>query len=221
MKICGVDEAGRGPVIGPLVICAYCLEEKNLQNLHNLKIKESKQLNEKQRKKAFEKLKKLSTDFKYAVISAKEIDRNSENGINLNQLEAKKIAELLDELLPDVVYIDSPTSPDGNKFSMMVKENLLHKNINLFSGHYADIKYPIVAAASIIAKVIRDEEIEAIHKELGMNFGSGYPADPITIQFLKNNWDNPKVSEYIRKSWGTIKELEKRKIQRLLSDFEN
>lgn len=153
MKICGVDEAGRGPVIGPLVICAYCIDEKELPELLKLKVKDSKLLTPKQRASLYSKLKKLSKDFKLAVIPAQEIDSRNAVGTNLNQLEALKIAELLDELRPDVVYVDSPTSPKAEKFAGMIFEKSVHKNIKIIAEHKADVKYPVVSAASILAKV--------------------------------------------------------------------
>ena len=220
MKICGVDEAGRGPVIGPLVICAYCIDEKDLPKLEKLKVKDSKLLTAKQREQLYPKLKKLSKDFKLAVISAKEIDSRNAVGTNLNQLEALKIAELLDDLCPDVVYVDSPTSPKAEKFAEMILKTSIHKNIKIIAEHKADVKYPVVSAASIIAKVDRDEEIELIKKEIGLDFGSGYPADPITMGFVRAHWENA-LSQYIRKSWGTIKELQKAKNQKTLTEFED
>jgi len=220
MKICGVDEAGRGPVIGPLVICAYCIDEKDTPELLKLNVKDSKLLTPKQREALYNKLKKLSKDFKLAVISAKEIDSRNAVGTNLNQLEALKIAELLDDLRPDVVYVDSPTSPKAEKFAEMIFKTSIHKDIKIIAEHRADQKYKICSAASIIAKVDRDDEIEMIKKELGFDFGSGYPADPITKRFVKEHWEN-SLSQYIRKSWGTIKELEKLKGQKTLTEFED
>lgn len=220
MKICGVDEAGRGPVIGPLVICAYCIDEAQLAKLQKLNVKDSKQLTAKQRVSFYGKLKKLSKDFKLAVISAKEIDSRNAVGTNLNQLEALKIAELLDDLHPDVTYVDSPTSPKAMKFAEMILKNALHKDLKIIAEHKADVKYPVVSAASILAKVDRDDEIEIIKKEIGLDFGSGYPADPVTIKFVKAHWEN-SLSQYIRKSWGTIKTLEKAKWQKTLAEFED
>jgi ribonuclease HII len=165
-------------------------------------------------------LTKLSKDFKLAVISAQEIDSRNAVGTNLNQLEALKIAELLDDLCPDVVYVDSPTSPKAEKFAEMILKTSVHKNIKIVAEHKADVNYPICSAASIIAKVTRDEEIEIIKKEIGLDFGSGYPADPITIKFVKAHWENA-LSKYIRKSWGTIKDLKKAKFQKTLAEFED
>ncbi len=162
----------------------------------------------------------MSKDFKLAVIPAQEIDSRNAVGTNLNQLEALKIAELLDDLRPDVVYVDSPTSPKAEKFAEMILKTSVHKNIKIVAEHKADSKYPICSAASIIAKVDRDDEIEMIKKEIGFDFGSGYPADPITKKFVKEHWEN-SLSQYIRKSWGTIKELEKLKGQKTLAEFED
>ena len=163
----------------------------------------------------------MSKDYKISVISAKEIDSRSSVGLNINQLEALKVAELIDATAPDIVYVDSPTSPDGKKFEQMIRKDLIHKTVKIVSEHKADAKYPTCSAASIISKVTRDEEVDAIQKELGIDFGSGYPADPITKEFLKENWENPAVQEYIRKSWGTIKDLEKLKGQKTLAQFED
>jgi ribonuclease HII len=220
MKICGIDEAGRGPVVGPLVIGAFCIEESKMNDLLKLGVKDSKMLSPKQRENLYAKIVKLSKDFKMAVISAQEIDSRSDIGLNLNQLEALKISELIDELQPDVVYVDSPTSPDGKKFESMIRENLFRQDLKIISEHKADVNYPIVSAASILAKVTRDEEIEIIKKEIGADFGSGYPADPITKKFVKEHWEN-SLSKYIRKSWGTIKDLEKAKKQKTLAAFED
>jgi len=220
-KICGIDEAGRGPVMGPLVMAAYCIEDSQTEELNSLRVKDSKLLSPGQREKLFHLLTKLSKNYKISVITAKEIDSRSAVGLNLNQLEALKVAELINDLAPDIVYVDSPTSPDGKKFEQMIRKDLIHKTVKIVSEHKADQKYPTCSAASILAKVTRDEEIEAIKKELGIDFGSGYAADNITKHYLKSNWEKPEVQEYIRKSWGTIKDLEKLKGQKTLGEFED
>ena len=221
MKICGIDEAGRGPVIGPLVIAAYCIEEEKHGELQKLGLKDSKLLSPRQRDAFFKKLTKFSEDYSIKIIPAKEIDSRSDVGLNINELEALKVAELIDELAPDFVYVDSPTSPDGKVFEKMIRKNLAHQSVKIASEHKADARYAIVSAASILAKVTRDEEVAEIKKEVKTDFGSGYPADPITKEFLKRNWENPIITPYIRKSWGTIKQLEKLKGQKTLGEFED
>jgi len=116
MKICGIDEAGRGPVVGPLVICGACFEDVDVPELAKLNVKDSKLLTPTRRKHLFQKIIDLSSGYVIKIVPAEEIDSRAAVGLNLNELEALKIAHIIDELKPDVVYVDSPTSPDPNKF---------------------------------------------------------------------------------------------------------
>ena len=216
--IAGCDESGRGPVLGPLVISCVAMEEDKLIELEKIGVKDSKLLTPKQREKLYDKIIKLAHSYKITIISAQEIDSRASVGLNLNQLEALKIAELIDEIKPDVVYVDSPTSPDQNKFEHMIRKHLKCK-CDIHAEWKADLHHRIVGASSILSKVTRDKEVEKIRKATGMEFGSGYPADPITIKFVKEHWEN-SLSKYIRHSWGTIKELEKLKGQKTLAGFD-
>jgi len=219
MKILGIDEAGRGPVIGPLVICGAMFEEEKVPELKKLGVKDSKLLSPARRKSLFQKIIDISSGYKLEIVSAQEIDSRASIGLNLNQLEALKAAQIIDELKPDVVFVDSPTSPDQNKFEEMIRRHLKNQNVDIHAEWKADLNHPEASAASILAKVTRDEEIEKIKKEIGEDFGSGYSADPITIKFVKEHWEN-SLAKYIRKSWGTIKELEKLKGQKKLEGFD-
>jgi ribonuclease HII len=124
----------------------------------------------------------------------------------LNQLEVKFVAKILDRLKPDVAYIDAPDrSPERFACQIIQKLSLPMK---IISEHKADQKYPIVSAASIIAKQKRDEVIEGLHKTYG-DFGSGYPSDPKTRMFVKK-WimtDGCNLP-IIRRTWKTLKNLE-------------
>ena len=146
-----------------------------------------------------------------------EIDSRAEVGLNLNQLEALKSAEMIDSLKPDKVYVDSPTTPRPEKFAEFIRAYMKTEPGVIIAEHRADLKYVQVGAASILAKVTRDAEIEKIKREVGMDFGSGYPADPITKRFVEEHWED-KLAKYIRKSWATIKTLEHNKAQSKL-DF--
>ncbi|MBI5228953.1 ribonuclease HII, partial [Candidatus Micrarchaeota archaeon] len=77
----------------------------------------------------------------------------------------------------------------------------------IFCEHFADKKYPVVGAASIVAKVIRDAEIEKIKREFGVDFGNGYTHSPETIEFIKKNLKNPALQKYLRHKWETMKRL--------------
>ncbi len=221
--ICGTDEAGRGPVLGPLVIAGVSFKEENLDALKALGVKDSKLLTEKQRENLFDKILDLAHDSHIINISAEEIDSRSSIGLNLNQLEALKISEIITALKPNTIYVDSPVSPDGAKFTLMIQgfiENPV--NTEIISEHKADTKHPEVAAASIIAKVTRDRAMKEIEKEIGTTIGSGYPADPETKKFLGSCEENEQYKifcKYIRRTWATFKNMKAKKAQTDLSKF--
>lgn len=216
--ICGIDEAGRGPVIGPLVMCGLLIKEEDEKELIRLKVKDSKLLTKTQREFLFDKIKEVSQKYKIIVIGPSEIDKavHNHDGLNLNKLEARKSAEILNELNMDKAIIDAPSNNIKNykKYLMRFVKN---KNIEVILEHKADVNYPVVSAASILAKVTRDNEIEKLKKHIGIDFGSGYMSDPKTVEFLKNNFE--KYENLFRKSWFPYKKLVNQKFQKSLSDF--
>ncbi len=211
--IAGIDEAGRGPVIGPLVICAYMINEKDMGLLANIGAKDSKLLSAPKRQKMFAELQKAAKAYEIIEIPPAEIDAAVESETtNLNWLEAQKAAIMLNRLNPDVAIIDCP-SPNLKAYKEYIYTFLKKKDMELILEHKAERHLP-VAAASIIAKVTRDKRIEEIKKEVGEDFGSGYPADPLTKKFIELNWKSEN-SKYMRKSWATYKAL----AQKSLGEF--
>lgn len=201
----GIDEAGRGPLIGPIVICGVMVDEKDIQRLHDIGVRDSKLLSPLKRERLVEGIEAIAKGIKYLVVHPLEIDAAVESDtINLNWLEAIKSAEILNALSPDTAILDCP-SPNTNAYSSYVRERLNNKNMKIIAEHKADANYPSVAAASIIAKVRRDAEIESIKKHIGIQFGSGYPADERTVRFLKENWQ--KHPEVFRHSWAPYKKI--------------
>ncbi|HLF55199.1 MAG TPA: ribonuclease HII [Candidatus Nanoarchaeia archaeon] len=217
MKVLGVDEAGRGAVLGPLVICGALIDEKDEAQLKELGVKDSKLLTPKQRERIAKELPKL-VKYQLIIISPPEIDSNvgGENGSNLNWLEAVKTVELINMLQPEKALIDCP-SPNTKAYHEYIAERLLHKKVKIITEHKADYKYLIVGAASILAKVTRDAEIEKIKKHVGEDCGPGYPANSITQAFLKKNWN--KHPELFRHSWSTYKEVAGLKKQKKIGEF--
>lgn len=211
--IIGIDEAGRGCIIGPMVICAAAINPMEEYKLKELGVKDSKKLSPKQREALYPKVAHMC---KYVTVkvSAEELtllmDRHS-----LNEIEAMKIAQLIDQLaLPDATaFIDSPDNIPSN-FSKRV-EKYLKSKAKLVSANKADDKYLIVGAASIVAKVTRDREIEKIKKEIGVDFNSGYTSDPVTQKIVADRKSYPLLDKYLRKKWSTLKE----KNQKTLSEF--
>ncbi|MEM5812923.1 MAG: ribonuclease HII [Candidatus Aenigmatarchaeota archaeon] len=214
--VLGIDEAGRGSVIGPLVICGVLIEESKIELLKEAK--DSKLLSPKRREKLEKKIKEVVKDFAVIKISSEEIDKlRSEK--NLNNIEIENMQKIINLFNPDVVIIDSPEK-NVKKFERKIREKIKNNNIEIICENYADRKYKVVSAASIIAKVERDREIEKIKKEYKIDFGSGYPSDERTIKFLENIIKNEKeLPKFIRKSWLTVKRLSKRKLQAKIKYF--
>jgi ribonuclease HII len=214
-QIVGLDEAGRGPVIGPMVMCGVKLEEKNQFKLKLLGVKDSKLLSPEQREKLYEILTK-ELDYTIRVIDQKEIDFAVESdNTNLNWLEGDKISEIINELGGKRIIIDCPSN-NKEAFENYVRERIKSKKVEIKTEFKADKKYLVVGAASIIAKVTRDRIIGEIKKKHKIEFGSGYPSDPITRDFIKNNWDKYDI---FRKSWATYKNAKKEKSQKDLTNF--
>lgn len=213
---CGIEEAGRGPVIGPLVMCGIVFNEEDEKKLSELGVKDSKQLTAKQRENLFEKILKISKKHEIVIVSPEEIDSALESDDNnLNWLEAQTTAKILNELNADKAIIDCP-STNIKAYSEYLKNSLKVKT-SISCAHHADINFPIVSASSIIAKVIRDKEIEKIKKKYKINFGSGYPSDQKTKEFLEKNWN--KYPEIFRHSWKPYKEIVNKFNQSNLEDW--
>ncbi|MHA1309729.1 MAG: ribonuclease HII [Candidatus Helarchaeota archaeon] len=222
MLIAGIDECGRGPAIGPMVMCIVAAKESMINDLIFWGVKDSKKISPKKREQLYEILKK-EVIYKYRIISAREIDAClKDNNSNLNWLEAEISAQLTNELLKKHnikrIFLDCPSnniSAYENFFKKLIK-----KNIEIICEHKSDENYPIVGAASIIAKVIRDSEIEKIKIKYNVNFGSGYTSDKNTIIFLKNYYlKNREFPDFVRKSWKTISNIKREIKQRKIDTF--
>ena len=178
--ICGVDEAGKGPVIGPLVVAAVAV--KNAKDIQDLGVKDSKQLNPIKRKE-LSNIIKDKFDYTIEIIEAEKVDEYRKQN-RLNDLNREAFEKLISKLNPNVAYVDA-ADVNEHRFGKQIKEKLTNENdTDIISMHKADEKIDVVAAASIIAKEAREEEIRRLKKEIG-DFGSGYPSDERTIKFLK------------------------------------
>mgnify|MGYP001568329996 CR=1 FL=1 len=217
MLILGIDEAGRGPVIGPLIIAGAMFNEKDLPKLKSLDVKDSKLLTIKQINELRKKIEKIAVKTEVIKAYPKEIDEAVEgkNNLNLNWLEAHKQTEIINKLKSDKAIIDCP-STNIKKFKNYL-QNLLKVKTELIVEHKADVKYVACSAASIIAKSVREEEVAKIEKFVGESIGSGYPSNPICQEFIKHNID--KYPEIFRKSWMTYKNHKTAKMQKKLNEF--
>ncbi len=208
MLVAGVDDAGRGSVLGPLVIAGVLMRKEDLQKLVNLGVKDSKLLSPKRRKKLAEEIKRTALKWHVVKLSPSEIDRVVNFGRKLhklNRLEAHAMAKVIEELRPDIAYVDASDTL-AERFKQHILERLKFK-IDIISEHKADKKYPIVSAASIIAKVERDKAIEKIKREYG-EVGCGYITDPKTVEFLEKCIKKyGAYPDFVRKSWKPAKRL--------------
>ena len=204
----GIDEAGRGPVLGPMVIAGVLIKRENLVYLNSIGVRDSKLLSPNTRKKLVKKIRQVADKIKIIEVSPKEIDSRVTLGMSLNTLEAKYMSKIIVELNPEIVYVDA-ADVKPERFSKTIRSFLpaSRRKISIISEHNADKTYPIVSAASIIAKVRRDQIIKQLKKIYG-DFGSGYPSDKKTIQFLENYVrKHHKLPGCVRKTWSTAKRI--------------
>jgi ribonuclease HII len=208
MRVAGIDDAGRGSVIGPLVIAGILIEEQDLPRLREIGVKDSKLLSPDRRAQLEQEIRILALQLDIVKLAPAEIDQVVENGKKLhklNRLEAHTMARVIETLKPNVAYVDaSDVLPD--RFKQHVEENVTFK-VKIISEHKADAKYPVVSAASIIAKVERDKAVQILTQKYG-EIGAGYPSDHKTIRFLEK-WITKYESypDFVRKSWKTAKML--------------
>ncbi|MBS3170085.1 ribonuclease HII [Candidatus Woesearchaeota archaeon] len=218
--IIGTDEAGRGPVLGPLVMAALAFKESDIQRLEWLGVKDSKMLSSEVRENLFERIREIVHDFRIEVIEPDAIDLSLEDAsTNLNWLEADTTARLVGEMDADQIIIDCP-SPNipayRNYLLKKLPKNVVEK-AEVIVEHKADVNYIVVAAASVIAKVLRDRAIENTKREIGIDFGSGYMTDQKTKDFLEKYHD--KYPELFRRKWQSYKNVEERKKQKTLGEY--
>lgn len=217
MLIAGIDDAGRGSVIGPLVIAGILIDNGMMQQLKDLGVRDSKLLPPKRREELADKIKKIVLKWTIVKLSPAEIDKVVEAGRKLhklNRLEAKAMAKVIEELKPDVAYVDASDIIE-ERFKKQISEYLSF-DVEIISEHKADRKYPVVSAASIIAKVERDMEIKKLHATYG-DFGCGYPSDPKTTSFLSRIIkEQGEYPDFVRKSWKPAKKLKSEKTSRQL-----
>jgi len=215
--ILGIDDAGRGPIIGPMVVSGVLIKREDTPTLKTMGIKDSKLIIPSKREYLADQIKKVAQSYKIVKITALEIDTREEKGLNLNDLEAMKMAEAANYLTKDLsnkedsvdVIVDCPsvnTQTWGAKFAEFINPKKLSM-MRLVIEHKADFNYPACAAASILSKVKRDQEISKIKEDLRVDFGSGYPADPKTVKFLKERGKKYLKYHIIRETWQTWKNL--------------
>jgi ribonuclease HII len=211
--ICGVDEAGKGSVLGPLVVAAVGVSSEDV--FSDIRVKDSKMLSPAVRESLYSLIKKRFT-VATVRIDAHEIDE-IRRGMTMNSCIARAHAQVIGKLSPSIAYVDA-CDVNALRYAEMVKSHL-ECTCDIISEHHADERFKVVSAASIVAKVIRDRAIVTLTKKYG-TIGSGYPSDPTTIAFLSEYFDEHRSPPPIaRKSWKTISLMIGKKEQSHLSEF--
>ncbi|MDP3966300.1 MAG: ribonuclease HII [archaeon] len=218
--ILGLDEAGKGPVIGPMVLVGCLIEKESERNLRRLGVKDSKLVTPKKRDFLEAEIKKVIKNFHTIVCEAEEIDGANSQGINLTELEARKFAEIINTLNPGTekmkVIIDCP-SIGIKSWTDAIKTKIKNlSNIDLIIEHKADVNYLAVSAASILAKSERERRVRKLKEKYGDEIGSGYCTDPLTIKFTEKFALKFGNEGLFRRSWSTWKDASLKLSQREL-----
>ncbi len=201
VKTAGIDEAGKGPVIGPLVVCGVLCSEREIEILESAGVKDSKKLSRERREELYDLI--LETcNVKVIKFSAEEL--NELMGIyTINQILKRAYVEIIRSLKPKVAYIDCPER-NVEAFKHEIEEKT---GVEVIATHKADEIFTVVSIASVVAKVERDREIDRLKKIYG-DFGSGYPSDRRTIEFLRNYLKrHGEFPPIVRKRWRTLKRI--------------
>ncbi len=218
--ILGIDDAGRGPVIGPMILAGCLIDEATEKEFKKLGIKDSKELTPKRREFLANIIREKAETFEIAITYPTEIDDKLENGTNLNHLEAIKIAQIINKINKGYkrikVIIDCPSIgiSKWTDYLKMKIENL--SNLEIVCEHKADKNHISVSAASILAKSTREKEMDKLRAKYGDQIGSGYTSDPATIRYLELNADNHEEDHIFRRTWETWKRASEKIAQKKL-----
>jgi len=207
-RVLGIDEAGRGCVLGDLCVGAFFVEDPDDSVLREAGADDSKRLSKKRRDAAREALSSLG-EATVVRISPSEIDQG-----NLNQLEISAIAGLVRRFKPDRVYMDAlgPTKTVPKLIARLQQRVGDGCTPEWIIEPKADHTYPIVGAASIFAKTTRDRALAELDDAHGP-LGSGYPSDPKTKAWLRSWAASPHPwPPFVRTRWQTIQDLGQRKL---------
>jgi ribonuclease HII len=202
-----------------MVIAGVVIDKKDERKLKAMGVKDSKELSPKKREELAPLIEKIAKSVIVMRVPACKIDSYRAKKINLDRIEAMKMAEIIDMCNADRIYVDSLGS-NPKKFKKIILSNIPDKRFDLVVENYADETYPIVGAASIIAKVERDSAIEEIKRKEGIDFGVGYSHDNRTVDFVKKLIaERKELPNYVRQSWVTTQLLKEASWQRRIKDF--
>ena len=220
MLTLGIDDAGRGPLIGPMILAGVILDKNGEAFLKKRGIADSKTISHPVRIEMAKMIKETALGFYLVKSTPEEIDSSLTGGVNLNTLEAIKTASIINHLNDGKkmkVIVDCPSVNTSAWKGTLINYIKNSENLDILCEHKADANHVSVSAASILAKVAREEEVALIKNKFG-DTGSGDPSDPLTIDFLRKNFKNKEYNDIIRKSWASYKNLDEGK-QKKIGEF--
>lgn len=225
----GIDDSGRGPVIGPMIMAGCLVNEDIEDEFKKLRVRDSKLVPPKKREVLAQIIRKKALNYEIFTISPSEIDEKLKKRINLNKIEAQYAAEIINKLNKSIehmhVVVDCPSSNIASWRNYLLNHIKNKENISLLCAHKADRDYIAVSAASILAKSTREKEVKklklVLKKEFNIHddFGSGYPSDPMTTSFLKKYFNVLNGKGIFRESWATWKNHNISTQQKKIFDF--
>ena len=188
--------------MGPMVVAAVMVE--NDRALKKLKVKDSKLLTRQKREELDLKIREIAT-VEVTIVTAAEIDEFMKSD-TLNLLEVERFAHLIEQLRPDRAFVDAADVVE-ERFGRNILDRITCRP-EMVCRHHADVLFPVVSAASIVAKVLRDRTMDEIQEAMGRPIGSGYAHDEVTIGFI-SDWLKEKgaLPPHVRASWKTAKDL--------------
>jgi ribonuclease HII len=217
-------------VLGPLVVSVVTIQKGREGKLSRIGVRDSKMLTRKKREYLYDEIMSLADDVGVYRVSESEINKAMASGMSLNELEALHFARLIDasSVTPQKIYLDSPdviSEKFGVRVGIFSKKPLRLSGrrqkktgepaagaISVVSEHKADIRYPVVSCASIIAKVTRDNAVDEMIDDIGIDVGSGYPSDKKTVDAIKANLQSKVLAPYMRDRWKTMKNIRQLRI---------
>jgi len=208
--VAGIDEAGRGPLVGDMFVSLIAVDEESLPLLRSIGVRDSKKLSPEQREKLFIEIARVVRIVVVSRATPQEIDER-----NINELFIEKACQCIAKAYRcgveiDTVYIDAsgnPTKVVNGVYSCLRRLGIDVSGMRVVAEHGADARYEVVGAASIVAKVLRDAHIKALHRVYG-DFGSGYPSDPKTISWVRKYYEERgEIPPIVRRSWSTLEKV--------------
>ena len=202
--VVGIDEAGRGAWLGPLVVGAAAVPRQALSRVADAGARDSKTLSPARREEILARLEQCAV-LRSVEARPAEVDLHVVAG-RLNELEARLFGTLARPFAPAEARVDA-CDTNARRFAASVARHA-GPDVRVVARHHADATDPLVGAASIVAKVRRDRAVRELAERLGEPVGSGYPSDPVTVRFVRRTVDPARpLPPWLRSSWATTRRV--------------